>query len=149
MRALTGLRSIALLEASKGLLVLLTALAIFRYIHSDWQVVAERIVSHFHLNPAHTYPKILLALSRDITEPRLLTLASGALFYVALRWIEAYGLWYGRKWASLLGIISAGLYVPLELAEMVSRPSWLNTGLLVINLAIVAVLWRNLRHHRH
>ncbi|MFA6179763.1 MAG: DUF2127 domain-containing protein, partial [Candidatus Methylopumilus sp.] len=100
-------------------------------------------------NPAHTYPKILLALSHNITEPRLLALASGALFYVALRWIEAYGLWYGRKWASLLGIISAGLYVPLELAEMVSHPSWLNTGLLVINLAIVAVLWRNLRHHRH
>jgi len=141
----TGLKGIALFEASKGLLVLLTALAAFRYIHYDWQLLAERIVAHFHMNPARRYPRILLALSHNMTEPRLLALAFGALFYVALRWVEAYGLWFGRNWATMLGIISAGLYLPFEIIELVYRPSLLAALVLGSNIVIIYVLWRSQR----
>ena len=145
MKLKNGLKTIALFEAGKGLLVLLTALAVFRYIHSDWQLMAEHIVAHFHMDPARRYPKILLALSHNITEPRLLALAFGALFYVALRWAEAYGLWFGKNWATMLGIISAGLYLPFELIELVYRPSLLSALVLTSNLVIIYVLWRNQR----
>lgn len=140
-----SIKSIAALEAAKGLLVLLTALAVFRYLHSDWQRVAEHIVAHLHMNPARHYPKILLAAASNITEPRLLALATGALFYVALRWVEAYGLWFSKPWATMLGIVSAGLYLPFELLELVTRPSLLSALILASNLMIIFILWRGKR----
>lgn len=136
-----GLRSVALLEAGKGLLVLLTALALFRHLHSDWQAMAEQLVTHLHLNPARHYPHILLQLSANITEPRLLALGFGALFYVAIRWLEAYGLWRNRNWAAMLGIISSGLYLPFEIVEIAAHPSRLSVAVFLFNLVAVAVIW--------
>lgn len=139
----TAIRSVALLEFGKGLLVLLTALAVFRYWHTDWQALAERIVNHFHLNPAHHFPRVLFALAHNLTSPHLAALAVGALCYVGLRWAEAWGLWFNRPWAAWLGIVSAGLYLPFELIDLVSRPGWITAGLMAINLFIIRILWRN------
>ncbi|MCB5190690.1 DUF2127 domain-containing protein [Methylobacillus arboreus] len=141
----TSLRSIALLEASKGLIVLTASLALFRYINADWQAYAESLIRHLHLNPANHYPRILLSLSANITEPRLLALAFGAMFYAAIRLLEAYGLWLGRHWAIVLGIASAGLYLPFEILELLAHFSWLGLSVFASNLVIVAILWR---HHR-
>ena len=137
----TSLRSVAIFEAAKGLLVLATAFALFRHLHTDWQAAAEQLVAHFHLNPARKYPQILLALSANITEPRLLALAFGALFYVAIRFVEACGLWRNRSWAAILGIASAGLYIPFEIIELEQRVTWTSLLMLVFNILVVAVLW--------
>ncbi|SNR61656.1 Uncharacterized membrane protein, DUF2068 family [Methylobacillus rhizosphaerae] len=141
----TSLRSIALFEASKGLVVLAASLALFRHINADWQSCAETVVRHLHLNPANHYPRILLHWMSNVTEPRLMALAFGALFYAGIRLLEAYGLWLGRHWAIILGMASAGLYLPFEILELLAHFSWLGLGIFVSNLVIVAILWQ---HHR-
>ena len=73
----------------------------------------------------------------------LVLIAVGGLLYALLRFVEAYGLWFERRWGWMLGIASAALYLPLEIREMVNRFSWLSVGLFVINMAIVVLLWRN------
>lgn len=140
-----SLRTIALFEASKGVLVLGASLALFRFIHTDWQAYAETLVRHLHLNPANHYPRILLHWAGNITEPRLMALAFGAIFYAAVRLLEAYGLWLGRHWAVILGMASAGLYLPFEILELLAHFSWLGFGVFAANIVIVAILWR---HHR-
>ncbi|MDR5171848.1 DUF2127 domain-containing protein [Methylobacillus flagellatus] len=140
-----SLRTIALFEASKGVLVLGASLALFRFINTDWQAYAETLVRHLHLNPANHYPRILLHWAGNITEPRLMALAFGAIFYAAVRLLEAYGLWLGRHWAVILGIASAGLYLPFEILELLAHFSWLGFGVFAANIVIVAILWR---HHR-
>lgn len=137
----TSLRTVAIFEAAKGLLVLATAFALFKHLHTDWQALAEQLVAHFHMNPARKYPQILLALSANITEPRLLALAFGALFYVAIRFVEAYGLWWNRGWAAILGIASSGLYIPFEIIELVEHVTWISVLAPVFNILVVAVLW--------
>ena len=79
--------------------------------------------------------------SANITEPRLLALAFGALFYVAIRFVEAYGLWWNRGWAAILGIASAGLYIPFEIIELVEHVTWISVLALVFNILVVAILW--------
>ena len=140
-----SLRSIALLEASKGVLVLGASLALFRYINADWQAYAEALIRHLHLNPANETPRILLHWVANITEPRLMTLAFGAMFYAAIRLLEAYGLWLGKHWAIILGMASAGLYLPFEILELLKHFSWLGCGVFATNVLIVIILWR---HHR-
>ena len=50
-RQTLGLRSIAVFEAVKGLLVLAVGFGIWHYRHRDIDDIVDRIVSFFHLNP--------------------------------------------------------------------------------------------------
>ncbi|MCB5188774.1 DUF2127 domain-containing protein [Methylobacillus caricis] len=140
-----SLRGIALVEAAKALLVLAASLALFKNLGTNWQSNIETLIAHFHLNPASKYPRILLELSDNLTHPRMLALAFGALFYSAIRLLEAYGLWKSRPWALILGIASAGLYLPFEILEIIEHSSWIAVGIFCSNLLIIAVLWSNHR----
>lgn len=137
-----GVRAIAVFEAAKGLLVLLTAGALLQLVHGDAQRAAENLVRHFHLNPARHYPRIFIDAATNVTNKRLLLLAAGALAYAVVRLVEAYGLWRSRNWARLFGIISAGLYVPFEVAEIIRHPTRTRVLILLVNLIILFILWR-------
>ena len=137
-----SLRSVALFEAAKGLLVLATAGALLEFLGQGAQTAAERLVNHFHLNPASRYPRILLQLMSGLDDARLLALGLGAMAYVSVRLIEAYGLWHGRQWGWTIGFVGAGLYVPLELWELMQKITWPGIVILLSNLLILIVLWR-------
>jgi len=141
-----GVRIVAVVEAGKGALVLLAGLGLFELLHRDVQAIAERIVEHFHLNPASRTPRILLEAAGALTDERLAVLAMGAIAYSTARFIEAYGLWRERRWAEWFAVVAGGLYIPIELYEFARRVTWIRFGLLAVNVAIVVylarVLWR-------
>ena len=89
MRMSGALRTVALVEAAKGSLVLLAGFGLLSLIHHDIQRFAERLVVHSHLNPASGYPRIFLDLAKQLTDGRLLLLALGAVTYALVRFIEA------------------------------------------------------------
>ena len=140
MRLSSALRSVALLEGTKGALVLLVGFGLLSLIHHDVQRFAERLIAHAHLNPAARYPRIFLDLAGQLTDGRLLLIAAGAAAYSIVRFVEAYGLWYARRWAEWFAALSGGVYVPFELFELRERVTWLSVGALVLNIAIVAVM---------
>jgi uncharacterized membrane protein (DUF2068 family) len=144
-----AVRIIAFVEAAKGLIVLLAATGILAFIHADWNELAARLVRLSHLNPASKYPQIFLDAVSHLQQPRLLWLAAGAAAYSALRFIEAYGLFRERAWAEWLALIASGIFIPAEIVEVLRRPSLLSVGVLLVNVAIVAVmahaLWRRRR----
>jgi uncharacterized membrane protein (DUF2068 family) len=83
-----------------------------------------------------------VAAAANLTNTRLLLLALGALAYSLVRLAEAYGLWRGRNWARWLGLITAGLYVPVEVEKLVRHASWVGAVVLGINLMVLLILWR-------
>jgi uncharacterized membrane protein (DUF2068 family) len=129
-------------EALKGILVLLTGAALLRLVHRSAQAAAEEVVRHLHLNPAHRLPRVLLEAAGELTEPRLRWLALGAVGYALAHFVEAYGLWRGYRWAQLIGAVMSGAAVPLELLELRHRATVVGLAVLVVNLGVVAVLWR-------
>jgi uncharacterized membrane protein (DUF2068 family) len=135
-----GLRVVALFEAAKGLLVLLTGCGALALIHRDLHLAAEQLVRHFHLNPASRYPRIFLDLSDHVTDVQLWLLALFALAYAAVRFIEAYGLWHGRRWAEWFGLAAGGIYVPIEIFEVMHNVTEIRVTLLSVNTLIVAYL---------
>jgi uncharacterized membrane protein (DUF2068 family) len=135
-----GLRVVSLFEAAKGLLVVLVGFGLLEYIHKDLHFVAERLVRHFHLNPASRYPRIFLDLSDHVTDRQLWLMAFFALLYATARFVEAYGLWHERKWAEWFALLAGGMYVPIELFELARGVTWPKTVLLIVNAAIVAYL---------
>ena len=139
-RSAAGLRVVALFEASKGLLVLAVGFELLSLVHQGAQNVGEEIVERFHLNFARNHPRILLYAATHLDNSYLRLLAVAALVYSTVRFIEAYGLWRMRAWAEWFAILSGGVYLPLELYELIRRPSIVKAGVLVVNALIVAYL---------
>lgn len=135
-----GVRSIALFEASKGLLVLLVGFELLHLVHRDLQALAEEIVRWGHLNPARRYPRIFLDFAAHTSDARLRLLAALAFLYASARLIEAYGLWYRYRWAEWLAIVSGAAYLPLEVVEIVRRVTPLRAAALAVNAGVVAYL---------
>jgi uncharacterized membrane protein (DUF2068 family) len=136
----TGLKAAALFEGLKGLLVILAGCGLLALLHRDAQALAERLVFRLHLNPARHYPRIFIEAAARLTDARLWMLAAGAFAYSALRFVEAYGLWRTRSWAEWIGIVSGGIYLPLEVFELIRRPTVLKGALLAANALLVAYL---------
>jgi len=145
VRLSQGLRAVAMLEAAKGLVILLTGFGLFSLLHRDVQHFAETLVQHAHLNPASHIPRIFLAYAARLDDAHLLQLAAAALAYAAVRMVEAYGLWFGCAWGEGFAAASGAVYLPLELHELVHRPGWLPACLAVLNLAVVAFMIYSLR----
>ena len=140
-----GLRTIALYEAAKGLVVLLAGSGLLLLVHRDVQAMAEQLVSHLHLDPARRYPRIFLHIATGATPARLRLLALGALVYSSVRFGEAYGLWRERRWAEWLGLVTGVIYVPFEARAFVRHPGLEPLVALAINAVIVLYLAARLR----
>lgn len=135
-----GLRWIALFEGAKGALVLVTGFGLLALIHKDLHELAVRLVEVMHLNPASHYPRIFIDLAGRISDPQLWLIAGMALCYAVIRFVEAWGLWKQQTWAEWFGLISGGIYIPLELYELVRQFTWPRSTLLALNLLVVAYL---------
>lgn len=144
-----GLRTIATLEATKGILVLLVGMGLLGLIHRDVEEIGERIVEHFHLSPSSRYPHVFLELTSRVTDAWLWALALGSVVYAGLRFAEAYGLWHSRRWAEWLAVVSGGIYLPLEAVELVRRVTVIRAASLTINLVVVAYMALVLRFQSH
>jgi uncharacterized membrane protein (DUF2068 family) len=147
---LQGLRSVAVFEASKGLLVILVGFGLLSLIHRDLQAVGEQVIHFLHLNPAHHYPKIFLDFLSGLKPANFLWLAGGALCYSALRFVEAFGLWFAKSWAEWLAIFSSAIYLPFELLEVYREVTWIRVSLTVLNLLILGYLiWIKQQEAQH
>jgi uncharacterized membrane protein (DUF2068 family) len=139
-----SIRVIAILEAAKGILVLLAGFGLLGLIHCDAQRMIEELVRHFYLNPASRFPRIFVEAAAHSKDSTLWLLACAAFFYAALRLFEAFGLWRRLRWAAWLGAASGALYIPIELYELLRRVSWPNIALLLVNTACVVYLAQTL-----
>ena len=146
-RTSRGVRAVALAEAAKGALVLVAGFGLLSLVHHDVRALAEHLVGWLHLDPHKKYPALFLDAASRVTDTRLLAIAALALSYAVMREIEAYGLWHERRWAEWFALVSGGVYLPIEVYEIVHRATWTKGLALAINLLIVAymgwVIWRN------
>ena len=144
----TAIRTVALLEAFKGGVVLLAASGLLSLIHQDVHALAARFIEHLHLNPASRYPQIFLDATSNLSDRRLALLAVGAAAYALVRFVEAYGLYGEKAWAEVLAAVSGAIYVPFELVEILRRPTWHGALLLAFNVFVVSLMVGALRRRR-
>ena len=142
------LRIIAVWEAVKGALVIVAAAVALKFLRLDADHTIDVIVDHLHLDPAGHTSRVLTQAAENLTDTRLVLIAAGAIAYALIRFVEAYGLWFQKRWGWLLGIASAGLYLPVEIVDIVRHPKWTNVGLFAINVLVIAVLWSNRTRHQ-
>jgi uncharacterized membrane protein (DUF2068 family) len=136
---LQALRSVALMEFVKGLLVLAAALGIAFFV--DAKDVAEWFLQLLHISPDRHFARLLLRLADRLSDARVWVVVTVACGYSGLRFVEAYGLWRARAWAEWIALISGALYLPFEIRLLVHRVSLLHAGFLIVNVAVVAFMF--------
>jgi len=102
-------------------------------------------VARLHLDPAKKYPRIFLDLAANLSDGQLWALAALAMVYATLRFAEAYGLWFERRWGEWIAALSGGIYVPFEIYELSRGFSAVKLGALILNGVIVAYMCHLLR----
>jgi uncharacterized membrane protein (DUF2068 family) len=141
-----GLRAVAVFEALKGAIVLVAGFGLTRLVHRDVEHAAEALIDRLHLNAVKKFPHIFLQLAANMTDAQLWGLAALAMTYALLRFAEAYGLWFQRRWAQWLAAVSGAIYAPVEIYELARGVSWIKVGALLLNAAVVTymcyTLWR-------
>jgi len=144
-----ALRTIAVLEAVKGVLAIAAGFGVLSLLHHDLHHIAASLIGRIGLDPGGHYPATIL---NDVdrlqgTDTRLLIAVT--LLYAAVRFAEAYGLWRARPWGEWLGALSGALYVPFELRHLLHSPSVTAALVVTFNVAVVMFLARQLREGRH
>ena len=151
-RKLALLRVVAVERALRALLLLALASAIFAVgAHRDTVVahVNEIVVSAYPLaqqigwDIQHSHMIELLLEGLGASPWAYTALGVGVTGYAILQFVEAFGLWGGRRWAEYLAVIATSVFIPLEVYEIVHTASPLKILLFVVNLAIIGYLiWK-------
>jgi len=149
-KAPLGLRSVAVFELIKGLLFVVFAVAALFLVHKDLDHVVDGIIHDLHLDPAWHFTKLLVTGAAKLNDAQLQKIAVFALILAGIRGAEAYGLWHEKAWAEWFAVISAGIYLPLEITRYWKNPNVAGAVVFLINIAIVFYLAKLLleRHRR-
>jgi len=132
------LRSVAVLELSKGLLVLLVGAGFVSLSRRgfDFETVARNLLGVLHLHRGHLCEVFLKAAGR-LGDTNLVEVAIFAGLYSAMRFVESYGLWRQRVWAEWVALVSGASYLPLEVYGLIRHANGLKWTILLLNVAIV------------
>jgi uncharacterized membrane protein (DUF2068 family) len=137
-----GLRSIAAIEITKGILVLVGAFALIILIRRDvdFQDIALSILNFLHIDPDRRLAERLLEAAGRASEVHASYIGVAAGLYSSIRFIEGYGLWRARIWAEWMALISGAIYLPFEIQAIIHKPTWLHWSFLITNLLILAYI---------
>jgi len=134
-----GLRTVALIEALKGVLALSGAYFLVRMIRHDvdFEEAAKHILFFFHISRHHHLSRQFLEAAERLSNASLGAIFGIAIAYASLRFLEGYGLWRQRVWAEWLAIVSGCIYLPFEIRLLVRRPNEFHWVILLINVLVV------------
>ena len=146
-----GLRMVAILEATKGVVVLLAAFGFAEILlrHVDLEDAAQNLLYFWHIDPDRKISHALMHLAGRMMDTNLVTVLAIACMYSSLRFIESYGLWRQRVWAEWLAIVSGAVYLPFELYNLIRHPTTAHWVILLVNIGVVVyiawVRWDDVR----
>lgn len=137
---LSVLRTIALYKLLKVFLLLLVAYGELKLRDAN---LVERLLAWASAHPGGLERRLVtwvVELFSNMSTTRQLVARLVTLAYAAVFAIEGIGLWMEKRWAEWLTVIITGSLIPIELYEMISRPSVGKLLIIVGNAAIVAYL---------
>jgi uncharacterized membrane protein (DUF2068 family) len=142
--------AIKLLKA--GLFVTLAFVA-YALSNNNLPTEYQQLLHYLRINPEKRFWTELAVQIGRLTESRVVWVAVGTLIYSLFSLVEGIGLIFRVSWAGWLAIGESAFFIPIEMFELVHRPSWMVASILGLNIFIVWYLFANrarlFRHHHH
>jgi uncharacterized membrane protein (DUF2068 family) len=140
-----GLLLIGSFKILKGLALLAVGLGALHFLHRDLAAEIAHWVDLLRIDPHSHYLHWVLEKVAKVDPKKLREFSVGTFFYSGLFLCEGVGLALRKRWAEYLTIISTSSLLPIEVFEIYKGISPARVGLLLVNLAIVVYLVRELR----
>ena len=145
-----GLRGIPVFEAGKGLLALAGGVVLLFIRHSDFTRMIRRFLEFAHVNPDRKFYQMLMRGAGHIDAHLIVLFFFGLLLYMAVRFIEAVGLWLEKEWAEWFAVLSGAMYMPWEIRELLRHATPFYWTIFAINVLIVVYLvWLLFMTYKH
>jgi uncharacterized membrane protein (DUF2068 family) len=148
-RSALVLRLIALFKLTSAALLLLVGIGALRLLNRDIAAQASVWIAQLHIDPRRAWIHGVIVRLTGIDRRTLETISAGTFLYAALLLTEGIGLWLRKRWAEYFTVVVTGSFLPLELYEIVARPSLTKLVILLVNAAIVVYLIVQLLRPRH
>jgi uncharacterized membrane protein (DUF2068 family) len=123
-----------------GLILFGAGLAIFDLIEKNLTAELLSLINRWHIDSHLYYVHWLLQKAPDLSHGLLVLLTVANFFYAGLAFIEAAGLWLGKRWAYWLVIGDTASFIPVETYQLCKHFGWINLVLLLYYLTTVIYL---------
>jgi uncharacterized membrane protein (DUF2068 family) len=149
LRSAFILRALAIERWIRGIILLLLAIAVWRFESTQVSLkeLFDRDLSslqpffkqiNFNVSDSGTIRAIQRVLNAHQSTLKLI--AVFLALYGALQVVEGIGLWSLKRWGEYVAVIGTGLFIPFEIYELVEKVTILRVIALAINAAAVAYL---------
>jgi uncharacterized membrane protein (DUF2068 family) len=138
---------IAVFKLLKGIALLAVGIGALRLLHQDVAAIVDHWINAFKVDPHNRYILWLLAKLPLVNDRKLTELSVGTFIYAAVFLTEGTGLALSKRWAEYFTIITTASFLPLEVYELIHRATIAKGVALVINIAVVIYLVRELRRY--
>src|SRR5438034_9122926 len=139
---------IAAERTARGLLLIAGGIYLLAHTGSNFGSIANHLARAIELDPRRPFIRHLVARLGRVRRHELALFGAGALAYGGLELVEGGGLFLRKRWADWLTVVATTLLMPLELYELVRKPSALKGAGLIVNILIVLYLVRVVRRKR-
>jgi uncharacterized membrane protein (DUF2068 family) len=140
-----GVRLIAAFKLLKGFALLAVGIGALKFLHKDVAGLVEHWINVFRVDPHNHFIHALLAKLSILDDRRLKELSVGTFVYSAIFFTEGIGLALRKRWAEYFTVATTSSLLPIEIYELAKHVSIGKGIALLINLAVVAYLVRELR----
>ena len=141
------------LKIVKGTLLLLVALGVYSLAGKDLGDLFDQFLRHVHLDPENKFFSAIGDRLDTVTPANVKLVASGTFLLGAFLLTCGVGLACRAHWAIWVVIGESAFFVPVEIYELVRRPSYELLLVLAVNVLVVCYLFFNrqrlFRHHHN
>jgi uncharacterized membrane protein (DUF2068 family) len=145
------LRFLAVERLVRGLLLAALAYGIYRFdgsrtslqqVFESYLPLLKPLADRLGIDLQQAGPVRLIERALHTSQQTLVWVTIGVAAYAALELLEGVGLWLMRRWGEYVAVVGTGIFVPLEVYEIVERFTWFRLGALVLNVFLVLyILW--------
>jgi uncharacterized membrane protein (DUF2068 family) len=134
------LRLIIIEKAVLSLLAVALSAGVLSLMNRDLEVIVLDMGRLLNLQSDNRFLLIMVENVMNTTNSTLIGVSVIGFVYASLNTVEAYGLARRYRWAEYLTVFATGIFIPFELYEVVTYPTFLRFSALIINVLIVVFL---------
>jgi uncharacterized membrane protein (DUF2068 family) len=139
------IRLIAAERFLRGLVLIAAGAYLLTHLGSDFGRIADHVMRRLELDTRRPFLRHLIEKLHGLHAGTLVITGIAALGYGVLELVEGAGLWLDQLWAEFLTVVATSLLVPVEVYELIRKPTLLKAAGIVVNVSIVAYLSHALR----
>lgn len=137
--------AIGVFKLLQALLFLLLGIGAVRLLHRDLMEIAEHFILAMRFNPEGHLVNLFLDKLALLDSHRLKEISAAIFSMAALDAIEGTGLVMEKVWAEFVTLVLTASFLPVEIFQITRHLTWIRSGLLLINFAVVLYLLHYVR----